>query len=1243
MWISSSFSNITVDTISSVFSGGTGKLLQDLLRTLVHAELAAFEIAPPHKVTVNTTGAGSDGGVDLRYDPSSSARGEGIVVPRLDGVQLYSCKATKKWLDKVLGDLDPDKTTGSGKSKKGYNARARMIAETLAASPNARFVIVTSEAGSLDATRKIEEDTKHPGATAQASIAGCLSRCDPKHNGRRFDDQIVLVTAVQLEAALKKYKPALPDTQLTQLGVRRLDGWKTIDDLGAIFAKSQRQNRAAFVRDASRENVRKRLEAVVDSGALAIVCGPPGIGKTRAVYESLSRLDSERSTVSIAYAPNESALRQALREDVLDVSNLAMVVDDLSAADLMRFVHDLSSAKRARSTSVVLIVSAPRALIEEKLQLAPDHGFETIALDELDDGSIRQLLEAEMDGKSRDSLDDFVSLSEGYPWWAVLLARHATTTVSLRDAIERAITPQGATASDAWAALLLALLLRGERLSDFSVEKRGCVSAALGVSAWRALEESLDTLRSREIVRPPSRSEPIGYVSPALFAREVIVKELVEDAAKIAALRKCDAAMIERLFDALAEYGIPEQDQRSFAEHVLSAMRDVTVDSLDATRSLDASLLNRIAPLCPVECARWCKTFLAACEDAALSPRRMAQVAISSALTAAYRREGAVFALVEPLLRRLALLDEARMLNGPRHVWSRLFVDRDSASLSLEARIDTFERVVHEGKPAERKLALDVCAAWTANDGYLRAWPRGTSSDTPERSDAQRRVVDCFVLLLSDDDASVRDTAREQLNVVLGVRRSSNPWMRQVSERVAAQLVHWSAHQRSALLAALHARNSQRGASTDDRHAVAPLIDALAPRSMSERFRSFASQLAERPLPESLTDEQQAVLDELVRSDEEAFERELVWLDVECEPLCAHRATFALGAYDRLERCLPRIEDHVRRHPTSRSSLMYLLGAEDHVEHERIDEVLAGWDEGALVAARLEYIAQAKAHTDARAQWVVEAASSDAPDHWFERLLYSPTLQRSPASWRERFVDAMLARPSPNRAAIALRLCWREGEVHEGDDELHDERNARRAMQAMLDLDKWPSETRAEWQHTLLVIAQTDLEWAAEHLVAVVVKAGIRVPAPPTDDVLARWPRERASLLLAAVLRAFSASTRRALSWWLRSSPLLPEWTDALLEWAADDRDRALWVLTWLSAASATHEALFAALSARYASDAALMDELRSSIEAVLWAADGALDRSAVEVLRRHAERLGRDDRGWYERVVGSLERNRAA
>lgn len=1243
MWIASSFNNISADKISSVFSGSTGQPLQDLLRTLVHAELAARGSARPHKVTANTTGPGSDGGVDLRYDPNSNASGEGIVVPRMDGVQLYSCKATKKWLDKVLDDLDPGKKTGSGKSQKDFNARARMIAETLAACPNARFVIVTSEAGSLDAPRKNEVGAKYPGATAKASIAGCLSRCDPRHNGRSFEDQIVLVTAVQLEAALKQYKPALPDKQLRTLGVERLPGWKTIDDLVATFTKSQRQSQAEFVRDASREAAQQQLQTVVDTGALAIVCGPPGIGKTRAVYESLARRDPKLSPVSIGYAANPSALNDALRDGVLDVANLALVVDDLNVSDIALFVNRLSSDDRAATSSVVLIVSAPRALIEERLQAVPNHRFETIVVDKLDDGSIRKLLEAEMNEQSREHLQHFVSLSEGYPWWAVLIARHATRPASLRDAIERAITPEGATASTRWAALLLALLLRGDRLSDFSVEKRNCVSSALGVSAWRDLEQALDALQSREIVRPLSRSEPIGYVSPALFAREVIVKELVEDAAKIAALRKCDAARIARLFDALAEYGISEQDQRRFAEQVLLAMRDVTLDSLDATRSLDASLLNRIAPLCPVECARWCESFLAGSEDAALSPRRMAQVAISSALTTAYRREGATFALVEALLRRLALLDEARMLNGPRHLWSRLFVDRDDSSVSLEERIDTFEQVIQRGTPLERKLALDVCASWTANDGYLRAWPRGLPSDTPDRADAQRRVVDCFVLLLSDDDAGVRDAARERLNVVLGVRRSTNPWMRQVSGRLAAQLVRWSAQQRSALLVALRARNAQRDLATEERDVLDSLLVALEPRSMSERFRSLVSQLSARPSDDSLTAEQKTILDELICADDESFERELSWLDAESQWLNADRAAFALGAHDQLERCLPRIEAHVRRNPLSPSARLYLLGAEAMLHPPRIDAVLAGWSEGALVAARLEYVAQAKEHTEARAQWVVEAAFSDAPDHWFERLLYSPALQRAPSSWRRKFIDAMLERPTANRAAISLRLCFSDAAPQVGNEALQDETNARRAMMAMLACEKWPVETRFEWRRALEAIAQTDPEWAAEHLVAVVVKAEIRVPPPPTEEVLSGWPRAHAHVLLDAILRAFGERSRRSLSWWLRSSPLLPEWNAALLDWCADDRDRVLWILTWLSAASAAHESLFVSLSERNASDAGLMDELRSSIEAVSLAADGTLDRSAVDVLRRHAERLGRDDREWYGRVVGLLDRSRAA
>jgi hypothetical protein len=489
------------------------------------------------------------------------------------------------------------------------------------------------------------------------------------------------------------------------------------------------------------------------------------------------------------------------------------------------------------------------------------------------------------------------------------------------------------------------------------------------------------------------------------------------------------------------------------------------------------------------------------------------------------------------------------------------------------------------------------------------------------------------MLLLSDPLSSVSDAARARLNDVLGARRSTNPWLARVSTQLAARVVAWSEEQRSALLAALGSRRSERGYPADDPAAIALLEEALRPQTRSERIRAIAQRYRWEPSQNALDSELESALDELIAADAAEFAAELRWTDANNEVLGVRRVVFALGVRDQAGACAARVDEFAHESPGSTVPAMYFVGREvGGTPLAVIDETIRRWSEGPMVLARLTYLAQSRVDSDARIEWMTAAARSSAPDFWFERFLQSAALRHGESRAQAEIMEALLDGESATRAAIVLQLCATRSNAA-------DSPRLRRALEALAKARRWPAEAHVDWLAAVLRLVDEDDAWAAEHVVELAVSAGFDVPAPPVDLALREWPEAHSDALWNAFAAAFREENAAQLAWALRASALVQRWAPRILEWVGADRTRALWVTRWLFVTEPKHEALLADLAQRRSDDREFMDELRASIEAVIAANRVTITGGSSAVIERHIARFMVGEPGWAARVRERLER----
>ncbi len=315
-----------------------------------HVAVKSVEGPPP------PYGAGSDLTFEVTSPPHISREeykaqwGVLPLTPDELGTVVYSCKTGTSWWKKLKGEAG----TGSEWARKTLQAGGRLT------------VLINRPCDDIkDKTRELAK-----------IYAGRMRNGKP--GVRALEQRITIVDGHDLKRFLGGRKPSdLSEGLRDKLGVRTIPRLQTLEDW-ARWHQEDRGRMPEFAWDELRKDVRQRIMTVLKSPgghpyARALwLTGPPGVGKTRLLLESLRGQEAIRGRVQVA-ATFEDGIA-ALREHHLfeHYPTAVLVIDDCPEHGLSDIGMWLLQQNRRGTGGLILITPIAR-----DLELSPSipHSF----------------------------------------------------------------------------------------------------------------------------------------------------------------------------------------------------------------------------------------------------------------------------------------------------------------------------------------------------------------------------------------------------------------------------------------------------------------------------------------------------------------------------------------------------------------------------------------------------------------------------------------------------------------------------------------------------------------------------------------------------------------------------------------------------------------------------------------------------------------------------------------------------
>ncbi|MFV8749815.1 hypothetical protein ACNOYE_04640 [Nannocystaceae bacterium ST9] len=905
---------------------------------------------------------GSRGPWDMRVRVTKPPRLAAFATPlTFDdvGETWYSCKTGPNWLKLVRRDVGGQETATKKQSRKVKKStkKSRQTNPSDALLDHfergGRYIICIDRQVGDD--RVLDEVD-----TAIRTACKARGRTQTKSSHR---DQIHLVTAERLAEFVRVHRPSLTEPLREALGIVEPDGLLSWTEWGVDLHGEQGHNRDPIPFEY--DDLRQSIVESLDDPELQVVriSGPPGVGKTRVVYEGLLRSLSEQASAVVRYAKDPERVR-----DVVDSSQLramggiVLVCDETRTIDFER----IESLFRVRADPKARLIFIGTSDAQSSSSL-----LRHFVLERLDDARVRSLVIHEAPQASEAQVAAIVRSSGGYPWYAVLLARATApdsvplTEPELEDAWRMArrvlATYARDESEDQWkekvearARCLLISMLTHEleiEWDELREVHRGPLEAFLAAlspqrgdssKVWAAERDC----RERQILRYSGGSRVHRYVSPNLLAKIILehffggdddgprnLRRLLEHApdfraplARILAAVGAHPDIATKLaqlewdeflrraqsgdLDALEHFAAPESPSSAAAhqepEHAIEAM---------------TGMLDLLSP-----------------DHLALIPRTRSTIAFALGRALRRRLSTEVFEHGECLAFKLAQRETSEHINPAIRLWRSLF--RPQLSLThtswstrlrlLDAHLaaqDEWER----GKAVEALgRALDMRSpSMGFDDEDLRdgEWP---SLTMPEWLAANHQLWARLLEACTHDDkvgafarGCVADNLRSGLEHGLSAEQL---------QQLAVAVYHWSPDERSSLvdkLTNVHRYDAAR-LSRNTLDTLAALGRSLQPKDTFEQLQQHVGQW--HPGPWTINDPKRPqheaeVDDQLARRliDEGQLESTLAWL---VRPEAWRRRNFA-GALGRI--------DHDRR------ALAILRASAEHRNQHLLSSYLLGW------------------------------------------------------------------------------------------------------------------------------------------------------------------------------------------------------------------------------------------------------------------------------------------------------------
>jgi hypothetical protein len=440
------------------------------------------------------------------------------------GKTWYSCKGGSTWRSAILAELGQRAYNEFQKngSKPGAGVRKRPPSKLLDhVQAGGRYVFVISVAA-IDDRELLDEVVKQ--LKFWLEIEG---RSVPAELKKQFE----FIDANRLADFISTYRPELSEDQRRALGLSEPSGLKSwaqwTDELGAG------RDLPDFAADDERDAL---FEAIADpSNDVLRVFGPPGVGKTRVVHEGIRRC-GEEAREQTRYSDDFDVSLTAVQDDWLRRGSKPwLVLDELRSVDVEQVTAKFraNASKEARLFLVGTSDAQTRAI--------PGREF---LLSELSEEQTRRLIRGEAGSLPDAQLDAIWQLSEGYPWYAVLLARSIAIddqilehgndeTVRWSYGTQRVLAGHPREHGPNWEreaelrakTLLVAMLTRDVELDWDDLCERHGDGLRLAIAEptdWHEVVRREPTCRQRQLLRQSGLQATRRYVSPNNLARLIL-------------------------------------------------------------------------------------------------------------------------------------------------------------------------------------------------------------------------------------------------------------------------------------------------------------------------------------------------------------------------------------------------------------------------------------------------------------------------------------------------------------------------------------------------------------------------------------------------------------------------------------------------------------------------------------------------------------------------------------------------
>jgi len=937
-------------------------LFEELVGVLLKDELRQRH--PNGKVIGPGITESKDGGRDVVVVVESGTVG----VPRAtyrealtwdeDGRTWYSCKSGHTWWSTgVAADLQMKtmrKVKGGKEAKVGPKAKrpSRDVLEHV--ERGGRYVVVTDQPTG-DAQR-----IKFVADLAEA-FEFWLRDLEMKVPAT-LPQQMELIDGNHLAAYLSEHRPRLPAKLREPLRLKDAQGLKSWEQWGSEFGRER--EKPTFVGDEPRRSIGTAIRSLVGQNRIVRVVGPPGVGKTRAAYESLGALPDPSATV--VYTSNPDDGHRAIEDGWLaETRGVVLVIDEVRSSDVMQAARSFRA--NARASLLVLLGTADADAVDLRV-----HGVDLLELDRLDDAASHMLIVEELEaGLHPDPRIARVhALAEGFPLFIVLLARalvadrdafiHGHDETSRWEAAKRVIAgPKRDYGGDhsRWdreaeimAKCLLVAILTGhvdlswdelwEQLGD------GLRQVLDEPRDWQLVKQADAFCVHRGTLRRQDSSRHYRYVSPNNLVRIILnrffgpphdlgprvarwLPELRERALEVA--RQVEA------FPALRHMARSEcvELERRYAEQ----------GSLDELTQWFGSgeSLYLAARVLPDEVAKSLTTVLLGWDDDRFEAAKGIRSAARQTLEHLVHRrlDAAVFGAVEAALSRSAKAEFEPWANNATGIWRSLFLPILSQTYRpWEERMALLRAHLADPNPAMRALAIggldaaigvsETGVGHTREDEVDGVWP------VPTNDQVRAMKVEAWKLLLStvaDPAEPVATAARKAVTqnlrgaVVAGFLGLADG----ASDGLVSAVREWSRAQKTALLAEIAEIQAWHALPDQGAFLLAAVEAALAPVTFGEQLSSQVGNHHPGPWPidvegrATLEAQRDTELVEAALGSPSLLLDELSWL-VSDEAVRRPYFMQQLGLHDRDEVFLPHLEDHALRIGTSTLLVPYIIG-----------------------------------------------------------------------------------------------------------------------------------------------------------------------------------------------------------------------------------------------------------------------------------------------------------------------------